>query len=196
MPLIKDTMWLECTSQTLPAGYLGDFTCNRFALLVDENGGSLVRTPVYGLQENQQQRKTNAVLDSEGTLRITAATRYSGLQQDDIHGLINNLSKDKVKEYLDEQLDFATYNVSNFAYSEEKQQCLLLRNLWILLSVIMRRLPVNVFFNPNIMTRANRKLRQMRKESLIWFLQLITGMWTLLKSCYPKVIRLNQYRRI
>ncbi len=120
VPLAKDTVWLECTSPTLPSGYLGEFTCNRYALLVDENGGHLVRTPVYGLKENQQQRKIKATLDNAGTLTVNAVTRYSGLQHDDIHGLINNLSKDKVKEHLQEQLDFATYDIRNFEYKEER----------------------------------------------------------------------------
>src|SRR5436190_7988316 len=62
VPVKKDTVWLECTDQTLPAGYLGDFTCNRYALLINENGGNLVRTPKYGLTDNVEVRRAEAVL--------------------------------------------------------------------------------------------------------------------------------------
>ena len=159
VPLQKDTMWLECTSQTAPAGYLGDFTCNRNALLVDESGGKLVRTPLYGVQDNQQVRKIKAVLQDDATLQINVDTRYGGLQQDNIHGLIHNLSKDKVKEYLHEQLDFATYDVAAFSYNETKTS----------LPAIEESLAINVsnyatitgkrlFILPNVMTRDSRKL--------------------------------------
>jgi hypothetical protein len=120
VPLGTDTTWLECTSQTLAPGYLSDFTCNRYALLIEENGGFLVRTPLYGLNENQQLRTIRATLDADGTLNMNVLTRYTGLQQDDIHGMINHLSKDKIKEYLHEQLDFATYDIRSFNYKEER----------------------------------------------------------------------------
>ncbi|HEU4634339.1 MAG TPA: DUF3857 domain-containing protein, partial [Flavisolibacter sp.] len=66
VPLQKDTMWLECTDQYKSAGYMGEFTGNRKALLIDENGGTLVATPRYGLKENTQRRKINAKLSTDG----------------------------------------------------------------------------------------------------------------------------------
>jgi hypothetical protein len=171
VPLAKDTMWLECTSPTLAPGYLGDFTCNRFALLVDEGGGKLVRTPAYGLEENQQQRKITAALDNEGTLKVNAVTRYSGLQQDNIHGMINNLSKDKVKEYLHEQLDFATYEVSDFKYEEQKNALPSVNEtLDITVLNYANITGKRLFIVPNVMTRNNRKLSmdEERKYDLVF----------------------------
>jgi hypothetical protein len=91
----SDSVWLECTSQTLPSGYLSDFTDDRYALLIDETGGNLVHTPKYGLKDNLQQRKINAKLDAEGLLIADIKTNYSGIQQDNLHMLINNYQKIK-----------------------------------------------------------------------------------------------------
>lgn len=159
VPLSKDTVWLECTNQTMPAGYLGDFTDDRYALLVNDNGGVLVRTPRYGMKENLQLRRIKATLDEEATLNVKANTTYGGLQQDLYHDLINSLSKDKVKEFLHEQLDFATYDISHFDYRETKAA----------LPVVEESLDITVrnyanitgkrlFIVPNIMTRHGRKL--------------------------------------
>ncbi|MBC7872991.1 MAG: DUF3857 domain-containing protein [Ferruginibacter sp.] len=171
VPVQKDTVWLECTSQTLPAGYLSDFTCNRYGLLVDENGGRLVRTPVYGLKDNQQQRKITAVLGQDGTLSLNAYTRYSGLQQDDIHGLINHLSNDKVKEYLHEQLDFATYDISHFTYKEEKNSLPVIdESLDITVSNYANISGKRLFIVPNVMTRDKGKLSvdETRKYDIVF----------------------------
>jgi hypothetical protein len=171
VPLEKDSIWLECTSPTLSPGYLSGFTSNRFALLVDETGGHLVRTPVYGLEENQQRRKIIAVLDNEGTLQVNAVTRYSGLQQDDIHGMINNLSKDKIKEYLLEQLDFATYDISDFKYTENKTPIPAIdESLDITVNNYAAISGKRLFISPNIMTRNNQKLSadEQRKYDMIF----------------------------
>lgn len=159
VPGEKDTTWLECTSQTKAAGYLGSGTEDRYAVAVDENGGSLVRTPKYGLKENLQLRKINADLDEEATLKLRARTRYFALQQDAINNLINNLSKDKVKESLHEQLDFATYDIGNFEYKENKSSLPSIEeSLNITVSNYATVTGKRLFINPNIMTRTHRKL--------------------------------------
>lgn len=161
VPLSKDTIWLECTSQTMPAGYLGDFTSDRYALLIDEDGGKLVRTPRYSISDNLQSRRVKAMLESTGTLKVVSTTRYCGLQQDDIHGLINQLSKDKVKEYLHEQLDFATYDINQFDYKEEKKAIPAIdESLDITVSNYATITGKRLFIVPNVMTRSYRKLGQ------------------------------------
>ena len=157
----KDSVWLECTSQTMPAGYLGDFTSDRYALLVDETGGKLVRTPKYGMKENLQIRHVKARLEDNGTLNIDADTRYTGMQQDDIHGMINHLSKEKVKEYLHRQMDFSTYDIKQFAYKESKASLPSINeSLNIMVSNYATITGKRLFILPNVMTRSGRKLSQ------------------------------------
>lgn len=158
VPQPKDSIWLECTSQTLPAGYLSDFTCNRYALLVDENGGKLVRTPRYGIKENLEKRDVKAVLQENGTLNVNVITNYGGLQQDELHQLINNVSKDKVKEYLHEQLDFATYDISKFDYKENRTALPSIdESLDITVSNYANITGKRLFIVPNVMTRTHQK---------------------------------------
>ncbi len=157
----KDSVWLECTSQTMPAGYLGDFTSDRFALLIDEQGGKLVRTPKYGINENVQTRNIKAKLDDDGSLYLTAATSYTGMQQDDLHEMIHHLSKEKVKEYLHEQLDFSTYDITQFDYKEAKNPLPAINeSLNITVSNYAAITGKRLFILPNVMTRSGRKLSQ------------------------------------
>ena len=160
VPLEKDTVWLECTSQTKSAGYLGGGTADRFALAVDEDGGKLVRTPKYSLNENLQIRNTRARLAEDGTLTSTIYTKYAGLQQDEIHGLINNLSKDKVKEILNEELDFGTYDVNKFDYKENKSfKPVIEETLDVAVSNYATVTGKRLFIIPNVMNRSNKKLK-------------------------------------
>ncbi len=120
VPFTKDSIWLECTNQSMPAGYMGEFTGNRQALLIDEDGGKLVATPRYGLKDNLQIRSIKGLLNREGNLDVKINTAYFGMQQDNIHGMLNYLSKDKVKKVLNERLDLSTYQINDFKYQERK----------------------------------------------------------------------------
>jgi hypothetical protein len=159
VPLEKDTMWLECTSQTMPPGYLGDFTCDRPALLIDETGGKLTRTPVYGMDQNMEKRNIKAVLSEDGTLKVNAISNYSALQQDNLHGRIHSYSKEKIKEQLHESLDFTTYDILQFNYEEQKSSPPeIVENLEIQVSDYATITGKRLFIVPNIMTRSNTRL--------------------------------------
>jgi len=161
VPLRNDTIWLECTSQTLPAGYLSDFTSDRYALLLNEDGGKLVHTPKYSLENNLQLRKIKATLDEEATLLANVSTNYKAGKQDMLHQMIHALSKDKIKEYyLVKQLDFATYDIINFEYKEEKTELpSITETLEVSVSNYASITGKRLFIMPNVMSRSAQKLK-------------------------------------
>lgn len=172
VPLQKDTMWLECTSQTVAPGYMGEFTGNRKALLIDEQGGTLVATPRYRINENVLVRKLSANLDAEGTLNIKVATKYGGTQQDDLSSLINHLSRDKVQKILQEELELSTYNINNFKYEETKA---ILPELKEELDITVNNYATfsgkRLFITPNVLNRGGWKLEvdEERKIDLVFY---------------------------
>lgn len=156
VPLKNDTMWLECTSQTLPAGYMSAFTANRKALLITEEGGKVVSTPSYGLQENQQIRSIKGVINKDGSIDVAVNTRYTGIQQDDIHEMLTALSKDKVQKVLNEHLDLSTYNIKDFKYKETPQNVPVVNEqLNIYLSDYATMSGKRLFILPNLLNRSS-----------------------------------------
>jgi len=159
VPQKTDTVWLECTSQTLPAGYLSGFTADRSVLLVDEEGGKLVRTPKYRRKDNLQSRVTEAAVDAEGNLTAVIHTQYRAQQMDELESMVNDLSKDKVMKILKSELDLPTYDVSKFEYREEKSAMPSIYETLDLVSPNYAQISgKRIFINPNIMNRSRRRL--------------------------------------
>lgn len=166
VPMKTDSIWLECTSQTEAAGYLGSFTSNRYALLIDENGGHLVRTPKYNLDNNLQVRHIEATIDEEGFLGAVVKTSYRAEQQDRLHSIINGLSKDKLMEFLKEDIELATYDVKSFDYKEQKSKLPEINETLDLVASNYATVSGKRFFViPNIFTRTHRKLKPAEKRT-------------------------------
>src|ERR1035437_4309169 len=77
VPLTKDTVWLECTSNSLPFNYLGTFTQNRQAFLIDKDNSHFTRTPVLSKDEVLETR--NIHINSE-IIDNTAASFHNKLK--------------------------------------------------------------------------------------------------------------------
>lgn len=121
VPNGNDTIWLECTSQTVAAGYMGSFTGNRKALLMNDEGGHIVSTKTYVNSDNQQLRKVIATIDQQGNLKAVVKTLFTGEQQELQHNLIHEATEEQRKKYLNEVISLPTYNVVNTLYKEDKQ---------------------------------------------------------------------------
>lgn len=120
VPSGKDTLWLECTSQTLSPGYMGSSTGNRKALMIGDNGGVVVNSPTYSVNENKLVRKIQATLDEAGNLQAQLHTRFSGIEQEMQHYLLHNNTAGMREKHFNQSLDIPNYAVESIQYNETK----------------------------------------------------------------------------
>ncbi|HMO62178.1 MAG TPA: DUF3857 domain-containing protein [Ferruginibacter sp.] len=159
VPLAKDTVWLECTSQTKAPGYMGNFTGNRKAVLIDESGGRVVHTPVYTAADNRHIRKIVAELDAEGTVLASIQNTYAGLQQDEVHHLMHDASPDERQKYLNQMFNLPTYEVLKSSYKEQKAVIPIVQeNLQIRLSNFASITGKRLFITPGLFASPAEKL--------------------------------------
>lgn len=122
VPYISDTIWLECTSQTNSLGYMGSFTGNRKSLLITEDGGYLVNTPRYGLNENTLSRTVIASINEDGKLIASVRTFFRGIEQELQHDIINYYTEDQKTKYLNKSINLPTYTIESNTYNELKNE--------------------------------------------------------------------------
>ena len=99
IPNKEKDIWLECTSQTMPFGFLGDFTDDRDVLVVMPEGGVIKRTTRYKDIENFQKTDATVQLKKDGSLTATLKRVSKGLQYDDKQGLVSLTEEDLIKRY-------------------------------------------------------------------------------------------------
>ncbi|NVK52437.1 MAG: DUF3857 domain-containing protein [Flavobacteriaceae bacterium] len=103
IPNNGNDIWLECTSQTMPFGFLGDFTDDRDALVITPEGGVIKRTASYKNQQNLQKTHAVITIDEKGWLSAAIEVKSEGIQYDRKFS-IENLNKN-------EQIDYYKSNV-------------------------------------------------------------------------------------
>jgi hypothetical protein len=116
--LPKDTIWLECTSQTTQPNFMGTFTGGRQALLVMPANGKLVKTPAYGPSQNVRKRRTQVNLDETGNGRLDVRTLFTGIQQESRRGVLLNYSKEEQKSWLLKNINLPSIELQRFELSE------------------------------------------------------------------------------
>ena len=82
IPNGNNDIWLECTSQTSPFGFLGDFTDDRDVLVITPEGGVIKRTPAYLNEDNLQITKATIELNPEGSLNADVDISSEGIRYD------------------------------------------------------------------------------------------------------------------
>ncbi|MDB5125456.1 MAG: hypothetical protein JWP94_3585 [Mucilaginibacter sp.] len=97
LPFKNDTTWADCTSQTMPFGYLGGFTDDRAVLACTPEGGKLMHTPKYSVNDNIKSRKANFLIEENGNLKGNMVTTFRGADYDYRDQLINEPLAEKYK---------------------------------------------------------------------------------------------------
>jgi len=119
VPFKGDTTWLECTSSTQPFGKLGSFTENRYALIVDENGGKLVKTPRSTMQDNIFNSEAHLTLNADGSAKAKVKILATGGYREE-YIAVSSLKTDEQKEYLMTRFNIKKPSVFSLDPSSDK----------------------------------------------------------------------------
>lgn len=111
IPVNGENIWLECTSQDAPFGYLGSFTDDRWVLACTKEGGKLMKTPKYETSKSTQLRTSELLLADNGSIKGTLKTEFSGSQFDSHFFLTKKspLEREKQLKYL--------YDINNIEFT-------------------------------------------------------------------------------
>ncbi|MBB4034555.1 hypothetical protein GGR21_000442 [Dysgonomonas hofstadii] len=120
VPLKNDSIWLECTSQRLPFGYVHEDIAGHDVLVVTDDGGKMCRLPVYTDSLNRKQSTLIINLTEDGSARGEAVF------VENLHGYsVNEFSmtskdRDIVVRYLNRNLKLPKAQFNQVQAKENK----------------------------------------------------------------------------
>lgn len=99
IPNGDDYVWLECTSQEIPFGFIGDFTDDRDVVVITPDGGKIVHTDIYDYSKNTQHLKGSYKITEEGTIQAEVEIQSGGIQYNDRYHVEKQIESDQKKYY-------------------------------------------------------------------------------------------------
>ena len=78
VPTESDTLWLETTSNTNPFGYLGTFTQNRKALLVNQSNSQIINIPPLAQSQVTRNMRMNGQINSKNDIKAQMEITFRG----------------------------------------------------------------------------------------------------------------------
>lgn len=121
VPMETDTVWLECTDQNNPFNYMGMFTANRLALIVEADVATLVNTPELKPESNLESRKVNVTLDPSGGGFAFASNIFRGTTYDGYVPILMSDQADR-KKMMTRKIHIPNFELDNFSIQETKAE--------------------------------------------------------------------------
>lgn len=156
VPNGADTIWLECTSQTNPFGYMGTFTGDRKALLITNDGAKIANTIRYTAEQNNQFRTAEVIVETTGDALAKVKTIYAGLQYEngDLNFCLNNQYDDQ-KKWLQKNTAIPSFDITKFSMLDNKDK---IPSAIVTVDLTLRRFATvsgkRIFLTPNLMNRS------------------------------------------
>lgn len=195
VPNGADTLWLECTSQTNPFGYLGTFTGDRKALFITDDGAAIVNTIRYPTSANLQSTAADVKLNTAGQATASIRRSFSGLQYEnnDLHFYVTG-KYDEQKEWLEDNIDIPSFDIKSFSIKNIKDKN---PSAVVTADLIMDRYAAvtgkRIFLTPNLMNRNSfipEKI-EARKTDIVetmGYVDLDTIRYELPEGIYPEFL--------
>ncbi|MFN0215077.1 MAG: DUF3857 domain-containing protein [Saprospiraceae bacterium] len=113
--------WLECTSKTHPAGYLGSFTANRHALLYTPEGGKLVKTPALLAADNFEKSRMQIALNEDGSAALQFSALFGGERHEPYRRFALEKTQDDLEKSIARNADFSINKVNKLVVEATRE---------------------------------------------------------------------------
>lgn len=115
VPLENDTIWLECTNQEIPFGYVGSGIDNRYALVLDGKESRVVKTPHFSEKNNRL--TSNFKLEIIGSDAVlTGKLGFEGLFAG-IPAQVSRQTTHDQHQWVIENLEIRNFNLANHQFN-------------------------------------------------------------------------------
>ncbi len=122
VPLDNKDIWLECTNQDIPFGFLGDFTDDRDVLVIDENGGKIKHTDTYFSKDNYQLLSGKIQITKDGQLKADYTIQSEGVQFDRKYTLEKKSQKDIIKFYKSYYSHLKDLKIESYKFNNNEDE--------------------------------------------------------------------------
>src|SRR5690606_7576242 len=120
IPTDEKNIWLECTSQIHPFGFLGDFTDDRNVLVLKPEGGEIIKTEAYVNEDNYQLCTGEYFINKNGDIKGGMEIRTKGIQYDNRFFLEKRSSEDNTKRYKEYLNNINNLHIEKLSFENNK----------------------------------------------------------------------------
>jgi hypothetical protein len=113
-------IWLECTSQHAPFGFLGEFTDDRLALVLKPTGGEIARTSAYDTKTNMQRLRGAYAISETGALSGNVVITSEGVQYSNKY-MLESESHDEIVAHYKSEFNINNINIKKAALKNVKE---------------------------------------------------------------------------
>ncbi|MBT0606655.1 DUF3857 domain-containing protein [Aequorivita echinoideorum] len=146
-----DTMtWLECTSQDTPYGFIGDFADDRDVLVITPEGGKIVHTKAYGVDENTQESKATVSVAETGDVSANFKSISKGLQYEDKFLLPKKKQDEIDKHYKNKWSNLNGVSFSEINFDNNKEEIVFTEDVALSIPHYANAVGKDYLFCPNI----------------------------------------------
>lgn len=117
-----DDVWLECTSQTMPFDFIGEFTDNRNVLLVKPEGGQIVKTRKYNSSDNLQVINCDIQLEKSGRFTAELERNNFGIAYDEKYWIEQQKQEIKDIYYKEELSNLKKLKLLKLSFNNQKDK--------------------------------------------------------------------------
>lgn len=151
LPDHDSMVFLECTSQTKPFGFEGDFTDDRLALLLLPSGGELHKTKKFIDEDNSQQTTAKFSIGEDGIVKGEAVIESKGLQYDNVYA-VKTLSDEKIKEYYSSKFrNINNLQIAKYKLTDRKDAVFFKEELEVVIPDYVKKMGTDFVLIPNLL---------------------------------------------